>query len=223
MQKRKTIFKKDFTIAPNYLVRGFTLIETLVAITLLLIGTAATVLLFSKMMQNKAYSLEMGRSSFVVSRSIGDLTQYLRRTRQSDAGAYPIVSADDNNLVIYSDYNKDDKTERLHIYLSNNKIYMGIRNPNATFPVTYSSGDATTIQLADHIVNTSDDPIFSYYNKDYPADTENNPVDTPANVSEIRLIKIFLKININPNRAPDNIQQETFVELRNLNDYDRIH
>ena len=65
--------------------------------------------------------------------------------------------------------------------------------------------------------------MFSYYNKDYPADTENNPVSTPADVSEIRLIKIFLKINIDPNRAPDNIQQETFVELRNLNDYDRIH
>jgi hypothetical protein len=32
-------------------------------------------------------------------------------------------------------------------------------------------------------------------------------------------VKIFLKINIDPNRAPDNIQQETFVNFRNLNDY----
>ena len=212
MQKEKNIFK-----------RGFTLVETLVAITLLLIGTAATVLLFSKTMQSKAYSLEMGRSAFVVSRSIGDLTQYLRRVRQSDAGTYPIVSADDNNLIIYSDYNKDGKTERLHVYLSNSKVYMGVRSPSATFPVTYSAGDETTIELADHIVNTASDSMFSYYNKDYPADTVNNPVTTPADVSEIRLIKIFLKINIDPNRAPDNIQQETFVELRNLNDYDRIH
>lgn len=212
MQKEENIFKK-----------GFTLVETLVAITLLLIGTAATTLLFSKMIQNKSYSLEMGRSAFVVSRSVGDLTQYLRRVRQSDAGAYPIVSADDNNLIVYSDYNKDGKTERLHFYLSNNKVYMGVRSPSATFPVTYLAGDATTTEIADHIVNTSDDHMFSYYNKDYPADTVNNPVATPADVSEIRLVKIFLKINIDPNRAPDNIQQETFVELRNLNDYDRIH
>ena len=212
MQKEKDIFKS-----------GFTLIETLVAIALFLLGVSATIMIFSKTMQSKAYSLEMGRSSLVVSRSIGELTQYLRRTRQSDAGAYPIVSADANDIVFYSDYNKDKKTERLHVYLSNNKVYMGIRNPSATFPVTYAAGDATTIQLADHIVNTSGDYMFSYYNKDYPADTENNPVSTPADVSEIRLIKIFLKINIDPNRAPDNIQQETFVELRNLNDYDRIH
>ena len=212
MQKEKNIFKI-----------GFTLVETLVAIALLLIGTAATTLLFSKIMQSKAYSLEMGRSAFVVSRSVGELTQYLRQTKQSDAGAYPIVSADANDTVFYSDYNKDNKTERLHVYLSNGKVYMGVRNPSATFPVTYATGDESTTQIADHIVNTSDDPMFSYYNKDYPADTENNPVTTPADVSEIRLVKIFLKINIDPNRAPDNIQQETFVELRNLNDYDRIH
>jgi len=211
MQKEKNIFKM-----------GFTLIETLVAIALFLIGVSATTLIFDKTMQSRAYSLEMGNSAFVVSRSIGDLVQYLRKARQSDAGAYPIVSASDNDLVFYSDYDKDGKTERLHIYLSNNKVYMGIRSPSATYPATYAAGDESTTQLADHIVNTSSDHMFSYYNKDYPANTVNNPVATPADVSQVRLVKIFLKINIDPNRAPDNIQQETFVELRNLNDYDRI-
>jgi prepilin-type N-terminal cleavage/methylation domain-containing protein len=208
MQIKKNIFKK-----------GFTLIETLVAITILSLGTAAAVLLFTKMMQSKAYSLEMGRSSFIVSRSIGDLTQTLRRARQSDAGAHPIVSANKNDLVVYSDYDKDGVTERLHIYLSNGKVYMGIRRPSGTFPKTYAAGDEITNQIADHIVNTVNDPMFSYYNSDYPEDIINNPVATPANVSEIRLVKIFLKINIDPNRAPDNIQQETFVNFRNLNDY----
>lgn len=200
-----------------------TLVETLVAIAIFLLGTQATVLVFSKTIKNKAYALEMGKSSFVVSRSIGDLTRYIRGARQSDLGSYPIVSADDNDLVLYADYDKDKKTERLHVYLSNNKVFMGVRNPSESFPVTYAAGDEETFQLADHIINSVDDKMFSYYNSDYPEDTVNNPVATPADVSEIRLIKIFLKINIDPNRAPDNIQQETFIEIRNLNDYDRIH
>lgn len=200
-----------------------TLVEMLVAITLLLLGLQATTLVFARITKSKAYSLEMGRSAFVVSRSIGDLTQYLRRARQSDAGSYPIVSADDNDLVVYSDYDKDGETERLHVYFTGNKVYMGIRRPSGGFPVTYAAGDEQTLQLADHILNGAGDPVFSYYNSGYPQDVDHNPVATPANVSEIRLIKIFLKINIDPNRAPDNIQQETFVELRNLNDYDRIH
>lgn len=213
----------------NKIVLGFTLVETLVALTIFSIGMAATVMVFAKTMKSKAYALEMGKSSFVVSRSVGDLIGYLRRTRQSDAGAYPIVSANANDLVVYSDYDKDNRTERLHIYLSNGIVYLGIGKPSATFPKTYPLLDAThdtdtKVVLARQIVNTPSDPMFSYYNKDYPLDTANNPVNVSggADVSQIRLIKIFLKINIDPNRAPDNIQQESFVELRNLNDYDRI-
>lgn len=202
---------------------GFTLVETLMALAIFTIGIVATVLVFAKTIKNKAYVLEMGKSSFIVSRSVSDLTQYLRRARQSDSGSYPIVSADDNDLVVYSDYDKDNKTERLHIYFANNKIFLGVREPSESFPVTYAAGDGETFQLADHIINGSGDPMFSYYNSDYPGDTTNNPVATPADVSAIRLVKMFLKINIDPNRAPDNIQQETFVELRNLNDYNRIH
>lgn len=211
MKKIKNNFKK-----------GLTLVETLVAIALFLLGIQATVLVFAKTIQSKAYSLEMGKASFIVSRSVGDLTKYLRKARQSDAGVYPIVSANDNDITFYSDYDKDGNTERLHIFLSNGTVFMGVRDPSATFPVTYQTGDRETIQMAEHIVNTSNEPMFSYYNRDYPADVVNNPVATPADVSEIRLVKIFLKINIDPNNAPENIQQETFVEIRNLNDYDRI-
>ena len=209
--KEKKVFKK-----------GFTLVETIVAIAILILGTQATVLVFAKIIQNNEYGLEMGNSSFIVSQSVGNLIEYLRSSRQSDAGAYPIVSANSNDLVFYSDYNNDGVTERLHVYLSNGNVYMGVTNPTNTIPKTYPVGDTKTIQLASHIVNTGSDAMFSYYNQNYPADTVNNPVAVPADVSQIRLVKIFLRININPNRDPDNIQQESFVELRNLNDYDRI-
>ena len=202
--------------------KAFTLIETLVAITIFIIGMQAVVYIFSKTMQNKAYDMEMGQSSLVVSRSVGQLVGYLRSARQSDAGAYPIVSADSNDLVVYSDYDNDGATERLHIYLSGGSVYMGVTDPTNTIPKTYPAGDTKTITLASHIVNKVTDPMFSYYNKNYPKDTVNNPVSVPADVSQIRLVRIFLKININPNHDPDNIQQESFVELRNLNDYDTI-
>lgn len=211
--KNKKIFSK----------KGMTLVEAIVAIALFVLGVQATVLIFSRTIKSKAYALEMGRSSLILSRSMGDLTRYIRRARQSDNGSYPIVNADANDLVLYSDYDKDGKTEKLHIYLLDKKVYLAVRRPSATFPVTYASGYETPIQLADHIINSPTDAMFSYYNADYPQDTVNNPAHTPADVSEIRLIKMFLKINIDENRAPDNIQQETFIEVRNLNDYDRIH
>lgn len=199
-----------------------TLIETMVAIAIFTIGMEGFTLLFSNVWKNNSYTLEMGQSSMAVSQGVGKIANYIRGVRQSDNGSYPIVSANDNDLVVYSDYDKDAVTERLHIYKNGQNIMMGVTDPTGSMPKTYPVGDQETSIIADHIVNGDDTPIFYYYNKDYPGDTINNPMSTPAVVGNVRLMKIHLKININPNRAPDNIEMQTFVEMRNLNDYDRI-
>ncbi len=201
---------------------GLTLVETLVAIAIFTISIEGFTLLFAHTWRSNSYTLEMGQASMNVSQGVNKMVNYIRGTRQADNGEYPIKSANDNDLVIYSDYDKDGVTERLHFYKSGQNVLMGVRNPTGGMPKTYSSGDEQTITIANYIVNDADTPVFYYYNKDYPADTDDNPLDTPAAVSDIRLVKIYLQININPGQAPNNIETQSFVEMRNLNDYDRI-
>ncbi len=198
---------------------GLTLIEMIMAISIFSIGIIGFTLLFSRTWQFNKYTIEMGQASMNVSQGLNKIVDYTRRTEQGDNGAYPIVSVKDNDLVIYCDYNKDNITERLHFYKSGQDILMGITEPTNTLPKTYPTGDQRTIVIVSHIVNDSSKPIFSYYNQNYPADTVNNPLTTPAIPSDIRLVKIYLEINIDPNHAPDNIKMQSFVELRNLNDY----
>jgi Tfp pilus assembly protein PilV len=200
---------------------GFTLLEALMAIAIFTMGMAGFSLLFVRTWQNNSYALEMGQSSLQVSQGINTMEGYIRGARQGDDGSYPIKSAADNDLVIYSDYDSDDITERLHFYYSSGTIYMGITDPTSGLPKTYPTGDQQTQIIATHIVNNASTPVFYYYNTNYPGDTTNNPMTTPASISDVRLVKIMLHININPNRPPDNIQMQTFVEMRNLNDYDR--
>ncbi|MFA5777040.1 MAG: prepilin-type N-terminal cleavage/methylation domain-containing protein [Parcubacteria group bacterium] len=202
--------------------KGLTLVEMLVAIAIFGIGMEGFTLLFSRVWRTNSYALEMGQSSMAVSQGLSRTMNYIRGARQADNGSYPIKSADDNDLVIYSDYDKDGITERVHLYKSNQNILMGIRDPTGTIPKTYPAGDQTTAIIANSIVNDEDTPIFYYYNKDYPGDSEDNPMSTPAEISNVRLMKIYLEININPDRAPDNIKMQSFVEIRNLNDYDKI-
>ena len=202
--------------------RGMTLVEVMIAITIMLIGMEGFSLLLIKTWQNNSYTLEMGQSSMAVSQGVNKMVNHIRGVRQSDSGSYPVVSAANNDFVVYGDYDKDDVTERLHFYKSDQNILMGVTSPTAAMPKTYPSGDQETITIASKIVNTDSEPIFYYYNKDYPGDVAHNPMTTPASVADIRLIKIHLKINIDPNRAPDNIELQSFVEMRNLNDYDRI-
>jgi len=201
---------------------GMTIIEVMVSIAIFVIAIEGFTLLFMRSWKMNSYTLEMGQSSFAVSQGVNTMISYLRKVRQADDGSYPIKSATDNDLVVFSDYDKDGVTERLHFYLQNSQIKMGVTNPTSTMPKTYPAGDQQTKILADKIVNASSEPIFYYYNKDYPGDAAHNPVATPADVLAVRLIKIFLKINIEPNRGPENIETQSIVELRNLNDYDRI-
>jgi len=203
--------------------KGLTLVETLVAIAIFAIGMEGFTLLFLSAWKNNSYTLEMGQSSMAVSRGVSTIVNYLRSVRQSDNGAYPIYSANANDLVVYSDYDRDGVTERLHIYKDDTDILMGVTDPTATMPKTYPSADQQVFTLAERIVNLDTEPIFYYYDKNYAGGSAQTPLTTPANVADVRLVKIHLKINIDPNRAPDNIELQTFVEMRNLNDYDRIH
>lgn len=199
-----------------------TIIEMLIAIAIFTIGIGGFSLLFVKSWQGNSYVYEMGQSSIMASQGVNEVVGYLRKARQGDDGSYPVRSATDNDLVIFSDYDKDGITERLHFYKNGNQLLMGWRKPSGSLPKTYAAGDQGSKTISDGIVNNGSTPIFYYYNKDYPGDQANNPVATPANSPDIRLIKVLLKVNIDPNRAPDNIEVSSFVELRNLNDYDRV-
>ncbi|MFA5994375.1 MAG: hypothetical protein WC823_05445 [Parcubacteria group bacterium] len=201
---------------------GMGLIEVMVSIAIFTMSIAGFSLLFLRAWKANSYTFEMGQASYAVSRGVNTAVSYLRKVRQGDDGTYPIVSAQNNDLVVFSDYNRDGITERLHFYLQNGQLKMGFTIPTTGIPKTYPAGDQQTKILASYIVNTPAQPIFYYYNANYPADKINNPLVLPLDVSTVRLVKILLKININPNRGPENIETQSFVEIRNLNDYDRM-
>jgi len=215
MANQKNIFFKKKKI-------GMTLIEALLAIMIFTFGILGFSQLFIKSWQSNQFSYQMGQSTFAVSQGVNKMVDYIRRARQGDDGAYPIKSADNDDFVFFCDYDKDGITERVHIYKSNGQIMLGYRKPTTGIPKTYPTGDQASFVLAQYIVNGANDHIFYYYNKDYPGDQTHNPVATPAVVADIRLVKIKLSVDPDVNKPPDSVQMESFVELRNLNDYDRI-
>lgn len=202
--------------------KGMTLVEMMMAIFIFTMGMAGFSALFANSWKSNAYAIEMGQTATAVSQGVSKMAGYIREARQADNGSYPVVSADDNDLVFYGDYDRDGVTERLHLYKSGTDIMLGVREPSGTFPVTYAAGDGTTSILARRIVNAVSEPVFLYYDASYPEDSVNNPIATPATVPDVRLVKINLFMNIDPNHAPDNVSIQTFAEMRNLNDHDRF-
>ena len=202
----------------NFSRSGLTIVEMLIAIFIFVLMMGGSVFLLSQIYKRYGFSMEQGMSVNETQGAMKVMIEEIRRARQADSGAYPIVSADDFDFVYYSDINKDHVTERVHYYLENKMIKKGIAEPSGT-PPAYPAGDQSVSVIAEHVQNTTDEPLFLYYNSDYPQDQVNNPLTTPVTrVSQIRLVKVDIFFNLDPYRSPDNIRLESYVEMRNLKD-----
>lgn len=202
--------------------KAMTLVELMVAIAVVLISMEGFTYLFLKTWDTNKFIIEEGMASTAASRATNKIVIQLRAVQQGDNGDYPIESADDFDLVFYCDVDNDGAAERVHYFLDdiNDQLKLGVSDPLATNPVTYPAGDTTVSVVANYIVNEASNPIFFYYNENYPGDTVNNPLATPSSVGDIQMIQVHLYVNINPVHAPDNINIESFVDLRNLHDFE---
>lgn len=202
--------------------KAMTLVEMLVAIAIVFITMEGFTYLFLKTWDTNKYILESGMASTAASRATNKMVIQLRGAQQADNGAYSLKSGDDFDFVFYANVDADSAVERVHYFLdlATDQLKLGVTDPTPGNPVSYQVGDGNVTIVANYVVNESDAPVFYYYNENYPGDAVNNPLATPASVSQIRMIRVHLYVNINPLHAPDNINIESFVDLRNLNTYE---
>lgn len=199
--------------------KGFTLVEVVITIAILGIGMAGLSVFFFRILKSNQFILEEGVASFQASQGVQKMVNELRKVRQGENGEYPVTLLDDFELTVFSDIDGDQTVEKVHYYLDGSDLKMGVSNPSGS-PLEYPDGDQTVSTIVKHVANESDEPVFYYYNRDYPDDLANNPVVTPvADRQLIRLVEVYLIINIKPQSAPDNVNIGSFAEFRNLNDY----
>jgi len=88
------------------------------------------------------------------------------------------------------------------------ELRKGIIEPSGN-PVKYPLNEEKISIISSYIRNAP--PIFEYYDKN------GNKIDLlPARLVDTKLMKIFLVVNINPNKPPQDFQLQSFVQLRNL-------
>ena len=84
----------------------------------------------------------------------------------------------------------------------------GITNPTGQ-PATYPSSQEEVSILSYYVRNSP--PIFQYFDAD-----GNVLEDNPARLVDTKMMKVFLIVNVDLNRAPNNFGLESYVQLRNL-------
>lgn len=195
-----------------------TLVEVVMASFVLVSMLGMIILVLNKTLFVNRYAIEQGLNTYSIDSSLKNFSRYLREARQSDAGDYLINSVGNFELVFFSNVDDDPAIERVRLFLDNRELKMGLAESEG-FPAVYPADDQETRIIGTGIVNTGDQPLFYYYNRDYPADQVNNPLQGEFFSQDVGLIKIDVYANIEPGHTPENMRMQTFVRPRNI-DYD---
>lgn len=205
-----------FILHPQYR-RGFTIIEVVIAIAIILmigggiIAFERSVLTNTKVIQAELSAQQQERHTLTV--FISDL----RSATQSSAGAYPINVAATSTLTFYANVDSDASVERIRYFIATGTLRRGVLKPTGT---TYIDANEKITAVVNDIVNGTSTALFTYYDSGYDGFTSSStdPLPSPINIPSIRMIKISLVVNPNGIRAPIMQVYSTQVSVRNLKD-----
>jgi len=203
---------------------GITFIETIVTVAIIIIALGAISGSVITLYRTHSFTLEQSQAIAEARRGVETMVKEIREARPGDDGSYIIEKAEDFQFIFYSDIDKDEKTERVRYFVQGTDFKKGVIDPTG-WPIHYPSEKEEIFILSKYVRNQP--PIFKYYNGDWPGDaycqanpTEkaclDNPLPYPARLKDTKLMRVYLVINVDPNRPPQNYELASDVQIRNL-------
>lgn len=196
---------------------GMTLVEVLVALAIFVVIMGAVVVF-----QINVFSYERTASgSFITVQDAQTILKVmgreLRMASQGGDGSYAIQGASTSTITFFADINNDNKKEKVKYYYSksSSSILKTTTLPTGN-PVTYSPTNTSTTTIMVNVRNSTSTPMFEYFDSDYNG--SGIALTEPVITTSIRLIKINITLDTDPNKPPEPRVYSTQITLRNLKD-----
>lgn len=138
----------------------------------------------------------------------------IRGATDSALGGYPLEKTTSSEIVFFTDLDDDGLAEKVKYYVEDGNLTKSIIEPD---PVTYQY-DENNEKIIRVIHDVIDNNIFYYFDSNYDGTASTTPLSEPVTPSEVRMIKIELGIDSDPNKPPATFWVTTQVSLRNLKD-----
>lgn len=194
--------------------KGLTLIEILITLAIFtiimgLVGNFARDLFYYEDV------FSGGLTSYDEARKIFQpISSEIRSASPSSLGSYPIEATDATSFIFFTDIDNDGLKERVRYYLSGTNLMRGEIIPSGT-PLQYLPETETSSEII-HGVRNGSTPIFTYFDSNYNG--SNSPLTQPVSALSVRLVKITLVIDNDPNKPPAPVTVTTQISIRNLKD-----
>ncbi len=194
---------------------GFTFVETIIGVSIFLL-VSFLVSSFARDIFSLNYVVQGNLNAEIDSRHVVKIiVTELREAGPSALGAYAIASATPSNLIFYSDVDNDGIREKVRYFVSGTNLKRGIVSPSGS-PLVYDDTQEKLSTIISGFVSSSTLPLFQYYPSSYAGTS--SPLTVPVDISSIRLVKVAVIIDKDPNRSPISIITTSQVSVRNLKD-----
>jgi len=193
---------------------GFTLLEALLVIAISGIVLGALSVFIISSYRGYYYNMEEGQAINEARRGVETMVREIREARYADDGSYPLVKAGDNEFIFFSDIDRDGSSERVSYLIQNGSLKKEVIKASGD-PPQYLIANTSTSTISNFVIN-SPNPIFTYYNGDWPGDTAHNPLPTLTRLTDTKLMHVHLEVNVTPSRPPNNFTLESDAQIRNL-------
>jgi len=201
----------------NIKVRGFTLLETMIVVSIFSIVSFIALTFITQSYRANRFTNQQNSAINEAKRGINTMIPEIRESTSGDNGDYPIQETQRQVFTFYGDVDLDEVVEKITYLLNGTLLEKGVTEPTGNPPI-YNPLNTSTTTISKYIRNTSTEAIFTYYNGDWPGDIVNNPLSYPADPDEVKLIHVFLRVNTNTVTSSKDFLLETNVQLRSLKD-----
>lgn len=196
---------------------GVTLVEMMVAMVFLALVMSGGMLFWRIISENYNIALQGTQNVVEVNDGIRRLVNELRESRDSEAGGYQLLEANDTEITFFSDVDGDLQTERVRYWIEGSTLNRGIVEP-VGLPAVYDEQTEQTTILTDK-VELLGTPMFTYYNQDWPADQVANPLPLNERLVQTRFVEVSLRLRWDdqPGLKPIVLTQGVFLRNAKTN------
>lgn len=195
----------DFYISRS----GFTLLETLIFTGVFVLVLSAIVVSLSYTYRAGRFVYEQADASNEVRKGVGLLVRTIRESAYADNGAFPVVSMNASEIVLYSDNDNDGSAEKIRFTLADVALVRGVVLASGSPPQYTAQESVSTVSQFVRNGNIGV-PLFTYYDEDGVEITDY------ARVADVASVLIRLVVNLYPERAPEDYEIRSRATFRNV-------
>src|SRR4030043_138936 len=173
--------------------KGFTLVETMATIAVFALAMGLVVGLIVMTYRTYGQTWQKSSTTNEARKTIETMVQEIRKARSGEDGSYLLGKADDGELIIYSDIDKDSGIERVRYFWqageTTNSFKKGVTEPfDNEGVISYPLDQEQIENLSSFVCN--DLPVFRYF------DSNNQEIiELSSRTLNTRLIQVYLAIN----------------------------